>query len=133
MDPKKEYAFFSNSNNGTVAIVPAEVYAEMNHREQIAQEAAKNGKAVVNMPPALPIFTFSDNPSLKPYVTGTLSAMRVLLAGYSVGDGNIWVPFSNQKQWCGDREQERAELLFVTYLDDILKYFSKTLVIVENK
>ncbi|MBW6441286.1 hypothetical protein K0B04_00030 [Patescibacteria group bacterium] len=115
--------FYVNSNNGVTAVVPESVYQEIQNRRNIAQEARDIGREVINLPPARPVFTFSDHPALKGFVTGSKKAMRLLLGDAKTELGNIWVPFSNGNQWSGDSDYVEAELLFRTSADEILEHF----------
>ena len=105
----KKRKFYMYSNNSVTAIVAEEIYEESRRRLALAEEAIAEGYSRPILPPARPVFTFSNLSQLKGWVTGDLTLMEELLHGHEVIRKSIYVPFSNGYQWRYTTEPEMAE------------------------
>lgn len=115
--------YYYQSNNGVTAVVTEQIYKKMEERLDLLRECERKNLPRPQLPPILPVFTFSspDHPAIR-YMTGTSKAMSRLLEGQDLKSGSIWVPFSNGIQW---RQDESAvwELEFMTTLDEVFDAF----------
>ena len=97
------------NNNSVTAVVADKVYEESQRRLALAEEAIAEGYSRPILPPARPIFTFSNLQQLKGWVTGDLALMEELLHGHEIIRKSFYVPFSNGFQWLYKTEPEMAE------------------------
>lgn len=105
----KRQKFYEWSNNSVTAVVTEEVYEEIRRRRNLAEEAVAGGYPLPFLPPARPVFTFSNLFQLKGWVTGDLALMEKLLHGHEVISRCFYVPFSNGYQWLYKTEPEMVE------------------------
>lgn len=112
--------FYTDSNNGVVAVMPAKAYDEMVSRHLLANECERKGLPRPQLLPVGPIFTFTrKDHSCFPLCTGSLELMERLLKGHEVNRfGGIWVPFSN-----GMSIAVKDELDQMTSLDEAIEAF----------
>lgn len=113
--------FFVCTNQGVTAVAPEWVYEEMRRRSQNLSRWIPNS---LLEEPARPVFTFSDYDVLRPYVTGTMADMRLLLEGHSVETAQFHVPFSFGLQWeTPNHPAVRRELSFGTTIGEAMTAF----------
>ncbi len=105
----KRKKFYMWNNNSVTAIVTEEVYEESRRRLALAEEAIAEGYSRPILPPARPVFAFSNLDQLKGWVTGDLTLMEELLHGHEIIRKSIYVPFSNGHQWRYKTDPEMAE------------------------
>jgi hypothetical protein len=115
--------FYMDSNNGVMGVVSEAVYREMNKRRKLLRECEAAGLPMPQLPPVVPVFTFSNpsHPAFR-FMTGSKELLEKLLVGHEVAHGGIWVPFSNGSQWKGG-DEEKMELLYRTNLDEAIEAF----------
>ena len=115
--------FYQWSNNSVTVVVPENVYEENEKRWALVEQAVENGHAKPILPVARPIFTFSDLPQLRSWVTGDHALMEELLSGHEVIRKYQYVPFSCGYQWMKDRELAKMEEDFRTDLREAMDAF----------
>lgn len=118
--------FYVSCMNGVCGVVTEKVFLEIEHHEQIEEEARQRGEELVLYLPK-PIFTFADDESLREWVTGSVSDMEELLAGHEVfHNQGFYVPFSCGFQWdhiCSNQETIEDERGFRTTLREAMDTF----------
>ena len=118
--------FYTCHNNGVTAVVTEEVYKRLQERGELLAECKKRDLPIPQLPPIVPIFTFSDpqHPS-SIFFTGSLEVKEKLLEGHDVKHGGFWVPFSNGNEWACRHNPELAEWewQFLTSADQVIEAF----------
>jgi len=112
------------SNNSVTAVVTEEVYQENQRRQKLAEEAVAERYLRPILPPARPVFTFSDAPSLQCWVTGTMADLEALLKGHLLKTRPFYVPFSNSYETgIHGPELQEEEWKFHTTLGEVMETF----------
>lgn len=115
--------FYYWKNNGVTAVMPEATFQSM------VECLRKDPIVGYQFADFRPIFTFSDVPHLRSWVTGTNEDMRRLLAGHElVASRAVYVPFSNGREmstgkYRGDLVSGEVEWSFHTTIGEVMDVF----------
>jgi len=118
--------FYRCGNNGVVGLVTAEVYEEIEERAELLRECKRRGLPFPELPPVMPVFTFSRPiHGSHSFHTGSLELMSELVEGAEVERGSLYVPFSNgiELGYVHDLEHAAWEWGFRTTLSEAMETF----------
>jgi len=122
--------FYRCSNNSVTAVVTAEVYWKIEERMQLLRECERKRLPFPELPPIVPIFTFSrPSHGSHSFHTGSLELMGVMLEECEVERGSLYVPFSNgiEHRYQHKPESARWEWQFRTSLEEGMVAFGLTM------
>ncbi len=118
--------FVTWSNNGVAALVTEEVYQKMMVRVATLNQLERGGmyEDASRLPIVRPIFTFSDYPHLRGWVTGSMADREEFLKWAIVESKIIYVPFSNGREsGLRGKEAQEDEVQYRTTLREAIEAF----------